>query len=167
VIEDSSKIWWDIRPSSKFPTIESRICDVSPRLEDALTLGALTQSITRMLWRLSRGNQRWRLYDTFLINENRWRAQRYGATKGLIDFGRREIVPFPELLDELFNLIAQDAEALGSTAEIENARAIISKGTSATRQRAAYQSAIDAGQDRSAALRAVVSHLIEEYHADL
>jgi len=167
VIEDSSKIWWDIRPSSRFPTIESRICDVSPRLEHALTLAAITQSIARMLWRLSRENQRWRLYDTFLINENRWRAQRYGITKGLIDFGRREIVPFGELLDELIVLLAEDSAALGCTAEVNAARDILSGGTSAQRQRTVFNASLENGNDKDAALRAVVSHLIEEYHADL
>lgn len=167
VVEDSSKIWWDIRPSSKFPTIESRICDVSPRLEHALTIAALTQSLTRMLWRLSRSNMRWRLYDTFLINENRWRAQRYGTTKGLIDFGKRAIIPFADLLDEMLELIAQDAEALGSLEEIQKARKIVSQGTSSERQRQVFESAQNAGHDKDTALRAVVTHLIEEFHCDI
>ena len=89
VIEDSSKVWWDLRPSSRFPTIESRICDVAPRMETALTLAALSQSLTRMLWRLAMKNQRWRIYDNFLIAENRWRAQRYGVSEGLV--GRTEL----------------------------------------------------------------------------
>ena len=167
VIEDSSKIWWDLRPSSRFPTIESRICDVSPRLEHALSLAALTQCLTRMLWRLSKKNQRWRLYDNFLVSENRWRAQRYGVTGGLIDFGRGEIVPMGELVQEMIELLAQDAEALNCTAEIENALQITKNGSSAERQRATYQTAIEAGKSKDDALRDVVRHLIEEYHADL
>ncbi|WP_457647894.1 carboxylate-amine ligase [Profundibacter sp.] len=167
VIEDSSKIWWDLRPSSRFPTIESRICDVSPRLEHALSLAALTQCLTRMLWRLSRKNQRWRLYDNFLVSENRWRAQRYGVTGGLIDFGRGEIVPMGELVQEMIELLAQDAEALDCTAEIENALQITKNGNSSERQRATYQAAIAAGKTTDDALRDVVRHLIEEYHADL
>ena len=167
VIEDSSKIWWDLRPSSRFPTIESRICDVSPRLEHALSLAALTQCLTRMLWRLSKKNQRWRLYDNFLVSENRWRAQRYGVTGGLIDFGRGEIVPMGELVQEMIELLAQDAEALNCTAEIENALQITKNGSSADRQRATYQAAIEAGKSKDDALRDVVRHLIEEYHADL
>jgi len=167
VIEDSSKIWWDLRPSSRFPTIESRICDVSPRLEHALSLAALTQCLTRMLWRLSKKNQRWRLYDNFLVSENRWRAQRYGVTGGLIDFGRGEIVPMDELVQEMIELLAQDAEALNCTAEIENALQITKNGSSAERQRATYQAAIKAGKSVDDALRDVVRHLIEEYHADL
>ena len=167
VIEDASKIWWDLRPSSRFPTIESRVCDVSPRLETALTLAALTQALTRMLWRLATHNQRWRLYDNFLISENRWRAQRYGISAGLIDWGRREIVPFDELADEMIALVAEDAEALGCLREIENMRAIVANGNSADQQRAVYRDAVQAEYSHEDALRAVVKHLIEEYHADL
>jgi len=167
VIEDSSKVWWDLRPSSRFPTIESRICDVPPRLEHTLTLTALTQCITRMLWRLARRNQRWRLYDNFLISENRWRAQRYGISEGLIDFGERKIVPYPELLEELIELVAEDAEAMGVVNEIENARAIARTGPSADRQRAVFAESSAGGKDRRESLRAVVEHLMEEFHADL
>lgn len=167
VIEDSSKIWWDLRPSSRYPTIESRICDVSPRLEDTLTIAALTQCLTRMLWRLSGRNQRWRLYDRFLIEENRWRAQRFGATDGLIDFGQRTIVPIRDLVDELIELVWQDAEALGCTDEIARARTIVDAGTSADRQRKAFQAALQKGTDRDAALRGVVAGLIDEFTSDL
>lgn len=166
-IEDSSKIWWDLRPSSKFPTLETRICDASPRLETTLGLAALIQCLCRMLWRLSRFNQRWRVYDNFLLSENRWRAQRYGISEGLIDFGRREIVPFDALMDEMMELIAEDAEALGSVAEVSAMRDLLNTGTSADRQRAVYQAARDGGSDKDAALCAVVRHLIEEYQADL
>jgi carboxylate-amine ligase len=81
LIEDTTKIWWDLRPSHRFPTLETRICDVCPRLEDALSLAAVVQCLTRYLTRLRRQNVRWRIYDRFLINENRWRAQRYGVAR--------------------------------------------------------------------------------------
>ncbi len=167
VIEDSSKIWWDLRPSSKFPTIESRICDVQPRLEHTLTLAALTQALTRMLSRLAQKNQRWRIYDRYLLAENRWRAQRYGVTDGLIDFGRSAIVPFGELLEELIELIAEDAEFFNSQSEIETAREMLSSQGSAGRQRTVYKAALDAGQDQGAAMNALVKHLIDEFHVDL
>ncbi|MGB3554329.1 MAG: carboxylate-amine ligase, partial [Jannaschia sp.] len=122
VIEDSSKIWWDLRPSHSFPTIESRICDVCPRIEDTLTIAALTQALCRMLWRLARRNQRWRVYDTFLLAENRWRAQRYGPDEGLIDYGLREIVPLPRLVDEMLDLVEEDGAHLRSGAELARAR---------------------------------------------
>ncbi|MEL7105525.1 MAG: carboxylate-amine ligase [Pseudomonadota bacterium] len=167
VIEDSTKIWWDLRPSSRYPTIESRICDVSPRLEDALTIAALTQCLTRMLWRLSGRNQRWRMYDRFLIGENRWRAQRFGTSEGLIDFGQRTIVPIAELIDELIELVWQDAEALGCTGEVMRARDMVAGGTSAGRQRATFATAKATGADTDTALRGVVAGLIEEFTLDL
>ena len=167
VIEDSSKIWWDLRPSSRFPTIESRICDVAPRLEHTLTLAALTQCITRMLWRLARKNQRWRLYDNFLISENRWRAQRYGISEGLIDFGQMQIIPYADLVEEMLDLIAEDAEALDAVDEVQNTRTILELGTSSDRQRAAYAQAQSEGSNKQDCLKAVVTHLIAEFHADL
>jgi carboxylate-amine ligase len=167
IIEDSSKIWWDLRPSSKFPTLESRICDVQPRLEHALTLAAITQALTRMLWRLSTSNQRWRIYDTFLIGENRWRAQRYGISEGLIDFGQQTVVGFDALMDDLIELTEEDAAFFGSSPEVEAVRDILKSGTSADRQRQTYADAIEAGYDNDHALQTVVRHLIEEYHADL
>jgi len=167
VIEDSSKIWWDLRPSSRFPTLETRICDVSPRLEHALGLAAIVQALTRMLWRLRVKNQRWRRYDSFLVQENRWRAQRYGISEGLIDFGRGAIVPYAELLEELIELVGDDAGVLQGLREIEALRDILKSGTSADRQRQAARAAKEAGADHGEQMRAVVRHLIEEFSADL
>ncbi|MFT4137171.1 carboxylate-amine ligase [Microbacterium sp.] len=167
IIEDSSKIWWDLRPSHSYPTLETRIMDVSPRLEDAITLASLTQSIMRMLWRLRVRNQRWRSYGRFLVGENRWRAQRYGTTEGLIDFGRNAIVPFPELMAELVELIEEDTEALQCRAEIERVLSIAASGSSAERQRAAAARAVASGADLDGAMAAVVDHLVEEFHQDL
>ena len=167
IIEDTTKIWWDLRPSDRYPTLETRICDVSPRVEDALTIAAATQAVMRMLWRLKVRNQRWRAYDPFLISENRWRAQRYGVSEGLIDFGAEAIVPFSDLMDEMIELLAEDAEALGSVAEIERLRQIAATGNSADRQRAAYAAARNGGADHGDAMKAVTQHLIEEFHVDL
>ncbi len=167
LIEDSSKIWWDLRPSARFPTIETRICDASPRLSTTLSLAALIQSLARFLWRLKAANQRWRIYDNFLVSENRWRAQRYGVSDGLIDFGRREVVDFAALAEELIALLGEDARALGCLEEVEQIRAIVAGGNSADRQRAIFTAARAAGDSRRAALSAVVRHLVEEFHADL
>lgn len=167
VIEDSSKIWWDLRPSASFPTLETRICDVAPRMERTLTLAALIQATSRMLWRLSRKNHRWRQYDNFLLGENRWRAQRYGTSKGLIDFGARRIEPFPELVEEWIDLLSEDAEVLDSQAEITALRDFVDAGTSAEHQRQVLTSAMAAGASRDEALRLVVMHLIEEFDRDL
>ncbi len=166
-IEDASKIWWDLRPSSRFPTIESRICDVSPRLETTLMLAALTQCWTRMLWRLSRQNQRWRMYDNFLLGENRWHAQRYGVSNGMIDFGRREIVSFADLGSELLELLTEDAEVLDCVDEISRVMQVIENGNAADAQRRVCETALQSGDSKDAALRKVVGHLVEEFSADL
>ncbi len=167
LIEDSSKIWWDLRPSHRYPTLESRICDVTPRMEHALTLAALTQCLMRMLWRLRTANQRWRLYDSFLIGENRWRAQRYGIAEGLIDFGRGRIVPFAQLVEEIIALIAEDAEALGCVPEIMAARDILAEGTGADRQRTVMAAASEAGESHEEAMRTVTRDLVATFTRDL
>lgn len=167
IIEDASKIWWDLRPSAKFPTLETRICDACPRLDDTITLAALIQATTRMLWRLSRQNTRWREYDNFLLGENRWRAVRYGTSEGLIDFGDHRILPFAELAEDWIALIAADADALNSQHAIARLRDMVDAGTSADRQRAVLSGALSAGATRDQAMRAVVMHLIEEFRRDL
>lgn len=162
-IEDSSKIWWDLRPSANFPTLESRICDVSPRLEDTLTIAALTQALMRMLWRLRQKNQRWRIYDRFLIGENRWRAQRYGGTEGLIDFGAGGVTPFVDLMQEMQELLAEDAAFFGTETEIARAVEMARAGPSAARQRMVYQTALAEGKSNQDALRDIVKSLIAEF----
>ena len=163
LIEDTTKIWWDLRPSARFPTLEMRITDVMPRLHDVLAVAALTQSIMRMLWRLRTNNQRWRIYDRFLVGENRWRAQRYGMSRDLIDLGTGTLKPYGELLAELIDLTRQDAEVLGCLDELNSAANILKTGTSADRQRAVYQAALDGGADRDEALREVARSLVAEF----
>jgi carboxylate-amine ligase len=155
-------IWWDIRPSARFPTLEMRITDVCPLLDDAIAVAALFQCVIRMLWRLRRGNQRWRIYDRMLIDENRWRAKRYGIDGGLVDFGKGEVVACAALLDELIELTAEDASALDCEAEILHCRKIIARGTSAHRQLETYAAALGRGSSSEQAVRDVVDMLIEE-----
>lgn len=151
-IEDASRFWWDIRPHHTFPTLEMRICDVCTDVRDAGAIAALYVCLTRMLYRLRRNNQRWRAYPAMLINENRWRAQRYGIEAELIDFGRGEAVPFADLIDEMLQLVAEDAAALDCEAEVAHARTILKGGTSADRQR----TIVETGGDT----RAVVTDLV-------
>ena len=167
VIEDSSKIWWDLRPSGRFPTLETRICDACPRLADTVTLAALIQATLRMLWRLSRQNLRWRQYDNFLLGENRWRALRYGLTQGLIDFGTGAIQPHEDLAEDWLAMIAQDADALDSQPAVAGLRQMLAGGGAAGRQRAVFAAAQAAGADRDEAFRSVVQHLVQEFHRDL
>jgi carboxylate-amine ligase len=162
VIDDASKIWWDLRPSARFQTIELRVTDVCTRVEDALTVAALFQCLCRMLFRLRRNNQSWRTYPVFLLEENRWRAQRYGVGGTLFDFGKGELVPIAALMEEVLDLIREDAAALGCEAHVARARAIVTGGTSADRQVACFQDTIRDGASRDNALKAVVDHLISE-----
>lgn len=162
LIEDATKLWWDVRPSARFPTLEMRICDMCTRLDDAITVAALYVCLIRMLYRLRQGNQRWRVYPRTLIHENRWLAQRYGLEGHLVDFGKGVPVPYPELLDEIIELIREDAEELGCVSEVEHAREIVTRGTSAQRQLGIFRDALAAGAETPEALRSVVDWLIGE-----
>lgn len=124
LIEDGSKLWWDIRPSARYPTLEMRVTDVCTRLDDGICIAALYLCLLAMLLRLRQKNQRWRVYANTLIDENRWLAQRYGTAGTLVDFGKGEAVPYAGLLEELIELTREEAVALGCLAEVERARGI-------------------------------------------
>ena len=156
LIEDATHIWWDIRPSAKHPTLELRITDICTSVEDALTIAALFQSLLHHLWRLRTRNQSWRHYRRILIEENKWRAQRWGVEAELADFAAGRLKPMRELVEELIELLREDAAELGCLAELERARAIVADGTSADRQLAVYRAALERGAEPPEALRAVV-----------
>jgi carboxylate-amine ligase len=115
-----------------------------------------------MLWRLKRENQRWRLYARMLIDENRWRAQRYGTDQGLVDFGKGAIVRYADLLDEILALVEPDARHFGCVEEVLHTREILARGTSAQRQLAVFGHALADGASQPEALAAVVDWLIAE-----
>nr|WP_148301887.1 carboxylate-amine ligase [Sneathiella glossodoripedis] len=161
-IEDGSKIWWDLRPSSKFPTLEMRMTDVCTLMEDTLCIAAIYSSLLRMLYRLRRNNQRWRIYPTTLVAENRWLAQRFGVEGKLIDLGIVGQVPAGDLIEEIIELVREDAEALGCLEEVLHARKIIARGTSAERQLKIFNDAVEAGEDLKIALHKVVDQVLEE-----
>ncbi len=162
LISDSTRIWWDLRPSGRYPTLETRIMDVCTRLDDTIALTALLVCILRMLYRLRTRNQRWRLYTPMLIRENRWRAMRYSFDEGLIDLAKGEVVPFEQLISELCSLISEDAKALGCEKEIKGIHNILSRGTSAHRQLKGYELAIASGASTEDSLRSVVDTLIAD-----
>ncbi|MGO1118501.1 carboxylate-amine ligase [Rhodovibrionaceae bacterium A322] len=162
VIQDATKLWWDLRPSTRFPTLELRISDICTRAEDGVAVAAIYICLLRMLYRLKRSNQRWRRYANMLVQENRWRAQRYGIDEGLIDFGKSQVVPYGELLEEIFELVAEDADALDCRDELLHARTILKRGTSAHRQEAVYHAALKEGASSREALEKVVDFLISE-----
>ncbi len=153
-IDDAKKIWWDVRPHPTFGTLEFRVCDVPTRPEVAVMIGALVQAIVVKLYRLRVKNQGFRLYRRTLIEENKWRAARYGLDGKLIDFGRRAEVPMRDLAIELLEFIDDVVDDLGSRREIEYIHTVLREGTSADRQLAVYRQTND--------LRAVVQHLIQE-----
>jgi carboxylate-amine ligase len=162
LLEDSTRIWWDLRPSARFPTLETRVMDVCTRLDDSIALAAMLVCILRMLYRLRTRNQRWRIYTPMLIRENRWRAMRYSYDEGLVDLARGEVVPFEELIEEMLGLIAEDAEALDCTEEVGRVRDILSRGTSAHRQLKEFELEQSAGKSEEEALQAVVDMLISD-----
>lgn len=162
LIEDATKLWWDIRPSARYPTLEMRVTDVCTRLDDGIAVAALYVCLLAVLLKLRQKNQRWRVYANTLIDENRWLAQRYGTQGKLVDFGKGEATPYADLLEELIELTREEAQGLGCLADVERARGILKRGTSAQRQLQVYRAALDAGADKTAALKAVVDWLIAE-----
>jgi carboxylate-amine ligase len=162
VIEDATKLWWDLRPSARYPTLELRSNDICTNIEDTLTIAALFVSLLSMLWRRRVENQRWRIYSRMLIEENVWRAQRYGISESLIDFGRGELVPYPELLEEIIELVGEDAVLLDCVDELHHARDIVSRGTSADMQLEIFNDALNSGADETEALEQVIDWLIKE-----
>ena len=162
LIEDSTRIWWDLRPSGRYPTLETRIMDVCTRLDDTIALASLLACIMRMLYRLRTRNQRWRLYTPMLIKENRWRAMRYSFDEGLIDLAKGRVVPFADLMEELCSLIAEDARALGCEKEINGIHDILTRGTSAHRQLKDYELERASGASIEDSLKSVVDTLIQD-----
>ncbi len=154
-IPDGTKLWWDVRPNWKFPTLEFRICDVCTRLDEAVCIAALFQAIIAKLWKMRRDNITFRVYPTELIEENKWRAVRYGLDGKLLDLGKQEEVPARELIHELIDWFLRDViDDLGIRKEVMYAYHIMDGGSSADRQVKVFEKTND--------LKAVVKHLIEE-----
>jgi carboxylate-amine ligase len=160
--DDATKIWWDIRPSARYPTLEMRICDICTRLDDAITIAALWQAILGALYRLRASNQTWRRYRRTLVDENKWLAQRHGIGAELADFGVLARKPFGVLVEELIELVHDEATRLGCLPEVLRARDILDRGTSADQQLNVYARARAAGAGEHEAAQAVVDWLIEE-----
>jgi carboxylate-amine ligase len=141
-----------------YPTLEYRICDIPTRAEDTIAIAALFQAITAKLYKLIRLNLGFRLYRRMLIQENKWRAVRYGLNGKLIDFGKQTEVPAKDLIHELIQFVDDVVDELGSRKEINHIYNILREGTSADRQLAVFHETGD--------LRRVVDHVIEETMRD-
>jgi carboxylate-amine ligase len=153
-IDTGKKIWWDVRPHPTFGTLEFRMCDVTTKVEEAVAIAALTQALVVKLHRLYKNNQSWRLYRRALIEENKWRAARYGIEGKLIDLGKEEEVPMRSLIPELLELVDDVVDDLGSRPAVNYVNTIMKDGTSAERQMRVYAQTND--------LKAVVRHIVAE-----
>lgn len=153
-IDDGKRIWWDLRPHAFFNTIEFRICDLPTSIDDTIAVVALIQAIVAKLYVLRTQNQGFRVYERALIEENKWRAYRYGLDGNLIDFGIKSEKPARALVRELVEFVDDVVDELGSRKEIEHIKTILDRGTSAHRQLQIYQETGD--------LKKVVDWLVEE-----
>lgn len=158
-IKDASFLWWTLRPSIKFPTLELRVADACTRLKDTIAIAALYRCLVRCADRRPELNQGLTGTSRALVAENLWRAQRDGTRAALIDEARGDAVPFAEILDATLALVAEDAEALGCAAEVSATRRIASEGTSADRQATVFAKARQGGASEQEALGAVVEWL--------
>ncbi len=161
-LADATRIWWDIRPHPKYGTLEFRIADAATTLDECICIAALFQAVVAKLIKLRQNNLSWRLYHRDLINENKWRAVRYGVSGKLIDFGKEKEVPLPELIDELVDLLDDVVDDLGSRDAVAYARHIARSGSSADRQIRVYETQMAKGASPRDALQAVVDYLVEE-----
>ena len=152
-IDNGKKIWWDVRPHPHFPTLEFRVCDIPTRVDDTIAIAALFQAIVAKLDQLIDKNLGFRLYRRALIQENKWRAVRYGLEGKLIDFGKQKEVPVRDLIRELLEFVDDVLDDLGSRKEVEHVHTILERGTSADEQLRVYRETND--------LTKVVDRLIE------
>jgi carboxylate-amine ligase len=153
-IDNGKKIWWDIRLHPFFDTIEFRICDVPMRVDETICLAAVMQALVVKIHKLHKQNLNFRPYRRLLINENKWRAARYGIEGKLIDFGKQEEVPYHMLAQELLDFIDDVVDELGSRKDVEYVKTILEMGTGADRQLAVFRQTND--------LKLVVDYIVEE-----
>lgn len=158
-IDNPKKIWWDIRLHPFFNTLEMRVCDAQSRVDDTLAMAALIQAVVAKLYKLFRRNTTFRVYRRRLLDENRWRASRYGIDGKLIDFGREAEVETRSLLNELIEFVSTEIVELGSIREFEHIERIMREGTGADRQVATWERTHD--------MKAVVDQIVQETYEGL
>jgi carboxylate-amine ligase len=158
-IDNAKKIWWDIRLHPFFDTLEVRVCDAQSRVDDTLAIAALIQAIISKLFKLLHQNITFRIYRRRLLDENRWRAARYGIEGKMIDFGKEAEVDERTLLNELLDFVSTEVKELGSEREMAHIEKIIREGTGADRQLAAWEHTQD--------MKAVVDQIVVETYDGL
>src|ERR1041385_6460944 len=158
-IDNPKKIWWDIRLHPIFDTLEVRVCDAQSRVDDTLAIAALIQAIVSKLFKLLRHNTTFRVYRRRLLDENRWRATRYGLDGRLIDFGRETEVETRKLIEELLEFVSSEVDELGSRCEMAHIERIMREGTGADRQLEVFHRTND--------MKAVVDQIVAETYEGL
>jgi carboxylate-amine ligase len=158
-IDNPKKIWWDIRLHPFFNTLEMRVCDAQSRVDDTLAMAALIQAVIAKLYKLYRQNTTFRVYRRRLLDENRWRASRYGIDGKLIDFGREMEVETRSLINELIDFVSTELLELGSVRELEHVERIMREGTGADRQLEVWERTHD--------MKAVVDQIVAETYEGL
>lgn len=153
-MDEPTKIWWDVRPHPRFPTLEFRICDCITKIDEVVAIVALVMAVTAKLIRLRRENQSWRYYRRDLVAENKWRAIKDGLDGKLVDFGKEEEIPLRFLIEELLEIVDDVVDTLDVREEIEYIRVMLEQGSSADRQLRTYGETGD--------LKAVVDQLAGE-----
>lgn len=159
-IDNGKKIWWDIRLHPFFPTVEFRICDVPSRADETIAIAALIQAIMAKLYKLMQSNLTFRVYSRALINENKWRAARYGIDGQMIDFGKQQEVSTKDLILELLAFVDDVVDELGSRDEINYIYKMLENGTGADRQLAVYNAS-------GGNLKSVVDYIVSETYTGL
>jgi glutamate---cysteine ligase / carboxylate-amine ligase len=153
-IDNAKKVWWDVRAHPFFDTVEVRVCDMTTRIDDTVAIAALIQALMGKLYLLYRRNLAFREYSRALIEENKWRAVRYGLDGQLIDFGKQEQAPARVLIGELLEFVSEAADIFKSHDDLERIRVILREGSSADRQLAVYA--------KNSSFNDVVDDLIEQ-----
>lgn len=154
-IDDARRIWWDLRPHPRFQTLEFRICDLPTRVDEVVAIAGLVQAVVAKLTKLKRRNLSFASYPVAFLEENKWRAARYGVRGQLIDFGQQTQVPYAALVEELFEFVDDVLDEIGARSVVDTVRWIVEHGTSADRQLEVYEAS--GGQ-----LEPVVDHILEE-----
>lgn len=157
-IDNAKKIYWDIRPHPFFPTLEFRVCDIPTKVDDTIAIAALFQAIVAKLSQLIEKNLGFRLYHRRLIQENKWRAVRYGLDGKLLDLGKQKEVPVKDLICELLEFVDDVVDDLGSRKEIEHIYTIMERGTSADEQLRVYE---ESGEDLTAVVDMLIKNTME------
>ena len=158
-IDNAKKIWWDIRLHPFFDTLEVRVCDAQSRVEDTLAIAALIQAVIVKLHKLVRQNTTFRVYRRRLLDENRWRAARYGIEGKLIDFGKQAEVEARSLIHEIVDFVTPEVDELGSHREIAHVDRILREGTGADRQLRKFAETGD--------IKSVVDQIVDETYEGL